>query len=98
MDTALAYGSEVVVGKAVAAAPEPVVVATKIPTKNGHWPARSGSHPDEMYPADWIVQCTEDSLRNLGLDTIDLQQLQPYPFSRRTIDRAEYRATLVVRR
>jgi hypothetical protein len=29
---------------------------------------------------------------------IELKQLQPYPFSSRTIDAADYRATLVVQR
>jgi aryl-alcohol dehydrogenase-like predicted oxidoreductase len=30
---------------------------------------------DEAFPGDWIVECTERSLRNLGLETIDVQQL-----------------------
>jgi aryl-alcohol dehydrogenase-like predicted oxidoreductase len=29
---------------------------------------------EETFPADWIVSCTERSLRNLGLETIDIQQ------------------------
>jgi aryl-alcohol dehydrogenase-like predicted oxidoreductase len=78
VDTALAYGSEEIVGRAVRAAPETVAVATKIPTKNGRWPARAETHPDEMYPADWVVRCTEESLRNLGVETIDLQQLHTW--------------------
>jgi aryl-alcohol dehydrogenase-like predicted oxidoreductase len=28
-----------------------------------------------VFPYDYIVRCTEESLRNLGVDTIDLQQL-----------------------
>jgi aryl-alcohol dehydrogenase-like predicted oxidoreductase len=30
---------------------------------------------EETFPADWIVTCTERSLRNLGRETIDVQQL-----------------------
>jgi aryl-alcohol dehydrogenase-like predicted oxidoreductase len=51
-----------------------VVVATKIPPKNGVWPAPDGQDPDEAFPADYVIECTERSLGNLGLDTIDLQQ------------------------
>jgi aryl-alcohol dehydrogenase-like predicted oxidoreductase len=29
---------------------------------------------EETFPGDWIVQCTEESLANLGLETIDVQQ------------------------
>ncbi|QHW32056.1 aldo/keto reductase [Paenibacillus rhizovicinus] len=78
IDTALAYGgghSERLVGQAVRDHKQPIYVATKIPPKNGKWPAPSGISPDEAYPADHVVACTEESLRNLGLETIDVQQL-----------------------
>ena len=29
---------------------------------------------EETFPADWVVECTERSLANLGLETIDVQQ------------------------
>lgn len=77
VDTALAYGdghSEQLVGKAVRAAGGGIRVATKVPPRNGEWPARAGVAADDVFPADWVVECTERSLRNLGLDTIDLQQ------------------------
>ena len=44
-------------------------VATKIPPKNLRWPAPDGIDPDDAFPADYIIACTERSLRNLGLDT-----------------------------
>jgi aryl-alcohol dehydrogenase-like predicted oxidoreductase len=77
VDTALGYGeghSERLVGRAVRDFGGGVRVASKIPPKNYQWPARAGVHADEAFPADWIVECTETSLRNLGLDTIDVQQ------------------------
>jgi aryl-alcohol dehydrogenase-like predicted oxidoreductase len=77
IDTALGYGnghSEELVGQVVRDRDERVVVATKIPPKNGIWPAPGGVDPDDAFPADHVRACTERSLRNLGLDTIDLQQ------------------------
>jgi aryl-alcohol dehydrogenase-like predicted oxidoreductase len=77
IDTALGYGSghsERLVGRVARERPETIYVATKIPPKNKVWPAPSGLHPDETFPADHIRECTERSLENLGLETIDLQQ------------------------
>ncbi len=77
IDTALGYGdghSEQLVGRAVREAGGRVHVSTKIPPKNMQWPARPGVHASEAFPADWVVQCTERSLRNLGLETVDVQQ------------------------
>jgi len=77
IDTALAYGdghSEQLVGQVARERDEPIVVATKIPPKNMRWPAPAGIDPDEAFPADYVRECTERSLRNLGLDTIDVQQ------------------------
>ncbi len=77
IDTALAYGdghSEELVGRVVRERDEQIVVATKIPPMNRRWPAPDGIDPDEAFPADYVRGCTERSLRNLGLDTIDVQQ------------------------
>jgi aryl-alcohol dehydrogenase-like predicted oxidoreductase len=77
IDTALAYGeghSERLVGQVVREREEPVYVATKIPPKNRTWPAPSGLHPVETFPGDYVRECTEQSLNNLGLEAIDVQQ------------------------
>jgi aryl-alcohol dehydrogenase-like predicted oxidoreductase len=77
LDTALGYGdghSEALVGQAVRSAGERVHVATKIPPKNMIWPAPGGIPASDAFPGDWVVECTERSLANLGLGTIDLQQ------------------------
>ncbi len=50
-------------------------VATKVPPKNGQWPARSDYSLDDVFPPDHVREYTEKSLRNLGVETIDLQQL-----------------------
>jgi aryl-alcohol dehydrogenase-like predicted oxidoreductase len=78
LDTALGYGeghSERLVGEVVRSSSETVYVATKVPPKNGQWPAPSGIQADVAFPGDYVVACTEESLRNLGLETIDVQQL-----------------------
>lgn len=82
IDTALAYGdghSEVITGRAVREwgreAGRPIVIATKVPPKNRQWPARDSSTLDEVFPAAYVTACTEESLRNLGIETIDLQQM-----------------------
>jgi len=77
LDTALVYGdghSEQLVGEVVRSSSETVYVATKIPPKNRSWPAPSGIHADIAFPGDYVVERTEESLRNLGLETIDVQQ------------------------
>jgi aryl-alcohol dehydrogenase-like predicted oxidoreductase len=78
LDTAYAYGdghSEQLVGAAVRESPGTVYVASKVPPKNRRWPAPAGVRAEEAFTADWIVSCTERSLQNLGLETIDVQQL-----------------------
>ncbi|HXJ40591.1 MAG TPA: aldo/keto reductase, partial [Bryobacteraceae bacterium] len=78
IDTALAYGdgkSEELVGKAVREAGTKVYVATKVPPKNRIWPARPGIAIRDVFPYDYIVESTETSLRNLGLEQVELQQL-----------------------
>jgi aryl-alcohol dehydrogenase-like predicted oxidoreductase len=77
IDTALVYGnghSEQLVGEIVRSSSETVHVATKVPPKNREWPARKGTRAEDAFPGDWVVDRTEASLRNLGLDTIDVQQ------------------------
>ena len=78
IDTALAYGdghSEQLVGQVVRETGTRVYVATKVPPKNRIWPAGRGVPIGEVFPYDYIVSCAEESLRNLGLDAIDLLQL-----------------------
>lgn len=78
IDTALAYGdghSEKLVGEVVRRAERKIYVATKVPPKNGIWPAQTGTSIREVFPYAYIVESAEESLRNLGLETIDLLQL-----------------------
>jgi aryl-alcohol dehydrogenase-like predicted oxidoreductase len=78
IDTALVYGeghSEALVGRVVRERGGGVRVATKVPPKNRAWPAARGVPVSACFPAAHIVACAERSLRNLGMETIDLLQL-----------------------
>ena len=79
IDTARAYGnghSETLIGEVLGgwsgAAP---FIATKIPPKNGQWPARAEYPLDAVFPPDYIRASTERSLAALGVSSLDLQQI-----------------------
>lgn len=77
-DTAWAYAegkSEQILGKLLKRHPgKKLYAATKIPAKNFMWPALAEYKPEDCYPLDHIVDYTERSLKNLGVEQIDLQQ------------------------
>jgi aryl-alcohol dehydrogenase-like predicted oxidoreductase len=89
-DTAWAYGagrSEKLLGKIVgakkgkasAAGPDKkLYMATKVPPKNGCWPARPEYSLDDSYPPEHIFQYVDKSLKNLHAETIDLLQLHTW--------------------
>lgn len=79
-DTAYVYGdghSEQLIGNVVRKRKvrDKVFIATKVPPKDHNWPARLGSDPGKIFPASWVRTMTEKSLKNLGLECVDLQQL-----------------------
>src|SRR5438045_5872289 len=78
IDTALAYGeghSERLSGQVLRHNPDKeILVATKIPPKNGKWPAPAGVPVEEAFPGSHIQVCTEQSLRDLGKEVLDLEQ------------------------
>lgn len=76
VDTALIYGAgrgERLIRKAVEGRPD-IFIATKIPPRNRQWPARVGVRLRDVFPFEYVKECTEKSLRNLGRDALDLQQ------------------------
>ena len=92
IDTALAYGgghSEKLAGKIIRDATHRMYIATKVPPKNRLWPARPGIGIENVFPHDYILRCTEESLRNLKMETIDLQQL--HVWNPEWIEREEWR-------
>lgn len=77
-DTAWAYGeghSERLLGQLLRRHPDArLYTATKVPPKNGRWPASVDSSLEDVFPADHVREYTEKSLANIGVDTIDLLQ------------------------
>jgi aryl-alcohol dehydrogenase-like predicted oxidoreductase len=70
IDTAAAYGTESVVGQALRGVPrESVVVCTKVSRQPGA----------AQFTPEWVVQSLDNSLRALGLDSVDLFQLHAVP-------------------
>lgn len=78
-DTAYAYGdghSERLLGALLKRHRDKrLYAASKVPPKNGKWPAKSSYPLDEVFPPDHIRASTERTLRNLDQPTLDLQQL-----------------------
>lgn len=76
-DTALAYGdghSAKLITRLRRQAGQAFTVATKIPPRNGLWPARPGIPIQKVFPFHYVCKCTEESLRNLEVQQLDLQQ------------------------
>lgn len=77
IDTAYQYGngrSERLIGEVERSRGEQVVIATKIPPINRRWPAAHDTPVSEGFTAQHIRECTEESLRRLGRDYVDVQQ------------------------
>jgi aryl-alcohol dehydrogenase-like predicted oxidoreductase len=78
-DTAYAYGeghSEKLLGDLVRAHPDKTLyTASKIPPKNLRWPGRAQYNVEDVFPYDYMIEMTNKTLKNLGLDHVDLMQL-----------------------
>lgn len=73
-DTALAYGeghSEQLIGKAFGTSDD-IVIASKVPPRNRIWPAKGSIR--EVYPKEYVLSSLDETLRNLGRDSVDLYQ------------------------
>jgi len=78
IDTAYVYGnghSERLIGQVLKETGREALVASKCPPKNRAWPAKEGTPVEEAFPGAYLIEMTETSLRNLGRDCLDLQQL-----------------------
>jgi aryl-alcohol dehydrogenase-like predicted oxidoreductase len=77
-DTAWAYGdghSEELLGKAIRAnANKKLYMATKVPPKNREWPSKREFSLDVSYPPEYVFEYVDKSLRNIGVDALDLIQ------------------------
>lgn len=81
-DTAWGYGeghSEELLGQLVRRhSKEKIYTASKIPPKNFQWPAKPEYTYEDSYPVNHIVEYTEKTLTNLGMERIDLMQFHTW--------------------
>lgn len=81
-DTAWGYGeghSEELLGDLVKRHPtKKLYTASKIPPKNFRWPAKPEYAFEDSYPTDHIMEYTHKTLKNLGLEQIDLMQFHTW--------------------
>ena len=83
LDTALSYGqghSERLIGRVLAerGLRDKVFIATKVPPRNGVWAPPPEQPIQAAFPNEHIIASCEQSLRNLGVESIDLLQLHTW--------------------
>ncbi|WP_282179221.1 aldo/keto reductase [Maribacter stanieri] len=81
-DTAWGYGeghSEELLGELVKRhTSKKLYKASKIPPKNFQWPAKPEYAFEDSYPTEHIMEYTHKTLKNLGLEQIDLMQFHTW--------------------
>ncbi|MCX5788753.1 MAG: aldo/keto reductase [Elusimicrobia bacterium] len=78
-DTAYVYGdghSEELIAQAFKAAGRRALVATKVPPKNLSWIA--SRRIEDAFTPEWVVSCTERSLKKLSVERVEVQQLHTW--------------------
>jgi len=82
IDTAIGYGegkSESIIGEVLKERNDDrIILATKIPPKPGPWPPSPYCKIEERFPARYIRERVEFSLKNLKRDYIDIMQLHTW--------------------
>jgi aryl-alcohol dehydrogenase-like predicted oxidoreductase len=79
-DTALVYGdghSEQLIGQAFGQSPE-VIIASKVPPKDYVWQQKPGAKLDAVFPREYVLQCLDQSLTNLGREYVDVYQFHTW--------------------
>ncbi|MDB2606689.1 aldo/keto reductase [Zobellia sp.] len=81
-DTAWGYGeghSEELLGALIRRHPKvKLYSASKIPPKNFNWPAKPEYAFEDSYPTNHIIEYTEKTLTNLGMERLDLLQFHTW--------------------
>jgi|SRR6185369_5132799 len=95
-DTAWAYGegkSDALLGTTLAKnSGQRIFAASKIPPKNGKWPASGKDRYQDVFPTDHVFEHANLIRRNLGVETIDLLQFHVWDDS--WAQEAEFGATV----
>jgi aryl-alcohol dehydrogenase-like predicted oxidoreductase len=82
IDTAQGYGkghSEELIGRVLRERPEEIFVATKVPPVPGNtWPPPEDADPEGFFPAAYIIEQCEKSLKRLQRDYVDIYQFHTW--------------------
>jgi aryl-alcohol dehydrogenase-like predicted oxidoreductase len=81
IDTAWVYGqghSERLIGSVIRERGERPIIATKVPPLNWDWENRPGTPFSNVFTPEWMISKTEESLKNLGVDCVDVLQLHTW--------------------
>ena len=93
-DTALAYGdghSESLLARAFGKSKD-VVIASKVPPKNLIWPAQDAAPLDDVFPAAYVLESLDTSLKNLQRETVDVYQF--HVWNDRWAEQSEWQETV----
>lgn len=95
-DTAWAYGdghSDALAGKVAAANPDKrIYIASKVPPKNGRWPASRHDPYTDVFPREHVLKYADRIRQAIGTDRIDLLQFHVWDDS--WINEREFGATI----
>ena len=82
IDTAQGYGkghSEELIGRVLRDRKEEIFVATKVPPQPGSpWPPPDDADARDFFPATYIIEQCEHSLKRLGRDRLDIYQFHTW--------------------
>ena len=79
-DTALVYGdghSEQLIAQCFGKAND-VIIASKVPPKDRKWAVNSGAPLDNTFPKQYVLDCLDETLKNLGRDSVDIYQFHTW--------------------
>jgi aryl-alcohol dehydrogenase-like predicted oxidoreductase len=79
-DTALVYGdghSERLIAQSFGQASD-VIIASKVPPKDYVWAQKPGAHLDNVFPKKYVLECLDQTLRNLGRESVDIYQFHTW--------------------
>ncbi len=79
-DTALAYGdghSERLIAQCFGHSND-VVIASKVPPKDYVWSVKPGTPLRNTFPREYVVDCLDETLKNLGRKSVDIYQFHTW--------------------
>ena len=79
-DTALAYGeghSERLIAQCFGKTND-VIIASKVPPKDRKWAVSSGAPLDNTFPKQYVLDCLDQTLQNLGRESVDIYQFHTW--------------------